>query len=320
MLRGTMQLFYRDGNKIVPRVISNGTTSLLSERYDRGNRTSPNYEQKYFYNNTSVQLHDSGDYKGKGIENNHRLFEEQLLELEEERTSLFGKKLGVESDADPLSTIGRNSHGKSDLNWEERLDEMNMNRESLYDFTQEEKDSWVDVTEKSNTHSASLMEAIKKAREERNSHESERKHKSHDETINRLDVSRNKSGDDDIETRVNNTHFTHLSPSGDKIAMVDVGTKDITKRVARAQSVVIFPPEVMEAFGLKGYEEQNKGNLYKDELIGPKGPIFATAQLAGIMGAKRTSDLIPLCHPLTLDNVCVDIKLGKVSYLILSMI
>lgn len=97
--------------------------------------------------------------------------------------------------------------------------------------------------------------------------------------------------------------FTHLSADGADIAMVDVGHKDVTHRVARAQSRVVFPPEVMSAFEVVG-----------GELIGPKGPIFTTAKLAGIMAAKRTSDLIPLCHPLPLDKVHVEIHLeGNVA-------
>ena len=97
--------------------------------------------------------------------------------------------------------------------------------------------------------------------------------------------------------------ITHLSEDGADIAMVDVGHKDVTRRVARAQSRVVFPPEVMAAFEVVG-----------GELIGPKGPIFTTAKLAGIMAAKRTSDLIPLCHPLPLDKVHVEIRLeGNVA-------
>eukprot|EP00978_Attheya_sp_CCMP212_P002215 scaffold4523_cov50-Attheya_sp.AAC.5 len=102
-----------------------------------------------------------------------------------------------------------------------------------------------------------------------------------------------------------NQPFTHVSASGNSISMVNVGHKVASQRMARARTKVIFPPEVMDAFSISSNN---------NEMVGPKGPIFATAQLAGIMGAKRTSDLIPLCHPLPLDKVHVEIRLeGNVA-------
>lgn len=93
------------------------------------------------------------------------------------------------------------------------------------------------------------------------------------------------------------THgLTHVSLDGQSVSMVDVGDKAVTKRTATAISKVLFPPEIMDAF-----------EMSSNDLIGPKGPIFATAKIAGIMAAKRCSDLIPLCHPLPLDNVHIDI-------------
>ena len=75
--------------------------------------------------------------------------------------------------------------------------------------------------------------------------------------------------------------------------------------MAKARTHVIFPPEVVEAFS--SHDGTN-------EMVGPKGPIFATAKTAGIMAAKRTSDLIPLCHPLPLDKVNIEIQFdGKES-------
>lgn len=69
--------------------------------------------------------------------------------------------------------------------------------------------------------------------------------------------------------------FTHVSPDGQSVSMVDIGAKVATKRVAVAQSRVVFPPEVVEAL------KQSNGDL-----LGPKGPVFATAKLAGVMAAK----------------------------------
>ena len=71
--------------------------------------------------------------------------------------------------------------------------------------------------------------------------------------------------------------------------MVDVSPKDITKRTATAQSIVDVGPEVMAL-------------LENGDIQSKKGPVFHTAIIAGTMAAKKTSDLIPFCHPLPLDS------------------
>ena len=83
--------------------------------------------------------------------------------------------------------------------------------------------------------------------------------------------------------------------------MVDVGAKLATRRTAVAETLVVFPDEVLEAFS-------RQQGTNKNELIGPKGPIFSTAILAGIMASKQTSNLIPLCHPLPLEQVNITIE------------
>jgi cyclic pyranopterin phosphate synthase len=90
--------------------------------------------------------------------------------------------------------------------------------------------------------------------------------------------------------------FTHLDAS-DNPSMVDVGEKKVTKRVARARSIVVLDDQIMDL-------------LDGDEISTKKGPVFQTAILAGIMGAKKTSELIPLCHPLGLDNCKIDIQIN----------
>jgi cyclic pyranopterin phosphate synthase len=87
--------------------------------------------------------------------------------------------------------------------------------------------------------------------------------------------------------------LTHFDKRGNA-HMVDVGAKDVTERVAVAKASVI-----MQAATLK---------LIKDKKAA-KGDVLAVAQLAGIMAAKRTSELIPLCHPLQLSNVEVKLSL-----------
>lgn len=88
--------------------------------------------------------------------------------------------------------------------------------------------------------------------------------------------------------------FTHLDAKGNP-TMVDVGAKAITRREARAQAIVTLGKEIM-------------ARLESDELQTKKGPVFQTAILAGIMAAKRTSELIPLCHPLPLEKVGIEVR------------
>lgn len=91
--------------------------------------------------------------------------------------------------------------------------------------------------------------------------------------------------------------FTHLSPNGDP-TMVDVSMKKITQRVAVAFSKVKLNEAIVN-------------QLQQDEIHTKKGPVFQTAILAGIMGSKKTSELIPLCHPIGLDNCTVEIKVNS---------
>lgn len=76
--------------------------------------------------------------------------------------------------------------------------------------------------------------------------------------------------------------------------MVDVSDKKITKRIAIAKAKMFLGEEVIS-------------NFTNDELITKKGPVFQTAIIAGIQGVKKTSELIPMCHPLLINGVDVDI-------------
>ena len=84
------------------------------------------------------------------------------------------------------------------------------------------------------------------------------------------------------------TELTHLNKEG-QAAMVNVGTKLVTRRTARARAVVELPEEVMRL-------------VSKGEVWGTKGPVIHTAIIAGTLGAKKTGELIPLCHPLGLES------------------
>lgn len=87
--------------------------------------------------------------------------------------------------------------------------------------------------------------------------------------------------------------FTHLDESGDA-RMVDVSGKDITVRSATARSVVMVSAEVISLLRGAGV---------------PKGDALAVARIAAITGTKRTPDLIPLCHPIAVHGVDVDIEI-----------
>jgi cyclic pyranopterin monophosphate synthase len=86
--------------------------------------------------------------------------------------------------------------------------------------------------------------------------------------------------------------FTHFNESG-RARMVDVSAKDSTERVATAQAKVFLQPETLEKI-------QN-GKI-------AKGDVLSVAQVAGVMGAKRTPDLIPMCHPILLTSVDISFK------------
>ena len=88
------------------------------------------------------------------------------------------------------------------------------------------------------------------------------------------------------------TRLTHLDSAG-AAAMVDVGDKAATVREARAEGLVLMLPETLALIESGGAK---------------KGDVIAVARIAGIMAAKKTSDLIPLCHPLMLEKIAVDIS------------
>lgn len=89
------------------------------------------------------------------------------------------------------------------------------------------------------------------------------------------------------------TGFTHFNREGDP-HMVDVSAKDVTFRRAVAAGKITMAPETLAMIRDRGHK---------------KGDVVQVAQLAGIMGAKKTADLIPLCHPIGLSHVGVEINL-----------
>jgi cyclic pyranopterin phosphate synthase len=103
---------------------------------------------------------------------------------------------------------------------------------------------------------------------------------------------------------MNDAGFTHLDETG-AAHMVDVGDKQATRRRAVARCTVEMDPATASAIV--------EGNT-------KKGDVLAVARIAGIQAAKRTSDIIPLCHPLLLSKVSVDLSIGTTSVEIESIV
>ncbi len=91
-----------------------------------------------------------------------------------------------------------------------------------------------------------------------------------------------------------NENFSHLGPDG-KAHMVDISEKQDSKRTARARATISMAKETIVAL--------QQGDV-------PKGDVFAVARVAGIQAAKRTGDIIPLCHPLMLSSVKVEFEIS----------
>ena len=193
----------------------------------------------------------------------HSLYLDQMNEINADREAVFGPSdpalesqdisqlVKTYSDIEPMK---RNTEKPPEWDAEEAYTE----REALFQFTSEEKSAWASYssTSKSSRINEQKMLLIKEALAERERIEhAEQMEQSHQAT--------------------QTSQFTHLNSQQDSITMVDVGNKTSTRRIAKARSVVVFPPEVMEAFVMK-----------EKDMVGPKGPIFETARLAGIMGAK----------------------------------
>ncbi len=96
--------------------------------------------------------------------------------------------------------------------------------------------------------------------------------------------------------------FTHLDEKGNP-SMVDVGQKKPTHRIAKARAIISLNTEIL-------------AQLNDGEIKTKKGPVFQTAIIAGMMAAKKTGELIPLCHPIGMDNCQVDIQVKNKEIII----
>ena len=100
-----------------------------------------------------------------------------------------------------------------------------------------------------------------------------------------------------LQTNSTMNQLTHIDEQG-RANMVDVSEKTMSKRTAWARSIVQLPAEILAQI--------SSGDIQTN-----KGPVFQTAIIAGIMAAKKTGELIPLCHPLGLDNCNIDIHVNE---------
>jgi len=91
------------------------------------------------------------------------------------------------------------------------------------------------------------------------------------------------------------SNFSHLNENNNP-KMVNVSDKKITKRTAIAKATMFLGKEIITHFN-------------NDELITKKGPVFQTAIIAGIQGVKKTSEIIPMCHPLLINGVDININI-----------
>jgi cyclic pyranopterin phosphate synthase len=100
--------------------------------------------------------------------------------------------------------------------------------------------------------------------------------------------------------------LSHVN-SDNKAGMVDVGDKAVTHRTARAEARVTVPAEVAGLFNGRDIDSK-------------KGPVFQTAIVAGTMAAKKTSELIPMCHPLAIENCSIDIEFDGKSEVVITCV
>ena len=232
---------------------------------------------------TAVALHKDDDGQSSTTML-HSLYHEQMKEIQNEREEIFGSDDSDESSKRPdlshfswtksssqppppsifTTTFPGNSSVPQFLPPGWNAEEAYLERESLFAFTEDEQHAW-------NNRGAGNAQTVA----------------AHNRMLHELIRAPPMNHDDDTIPEANSASpsssplFSHLTPRGE-VSMVDVGHKASTRRVALARSVVVFPPEILSAFQVSN-SSSSEG---KSEIIGPKGPIFETAKIAGILGAK----------------------------------
>lgn len=250
-----------------------------------------NIKHRCIMSSTAVTLHNDHDEK-ISTAMLHSLYHEQMKEIQNEREAVFGSDVSDESSNSPdlsqtaksyfqsiesssqpplpsssscttTTSLPGNSSAPQFLPPGWNAEEAYAERESLFAFTEEEQHAW-------NNRGVGNSQTVA-AHNNRMLHQLSREPQMNQENDTETEANDDSSPSSPL--------FSHLTPRGDGVTMVDVGHKASTRRVALARSVVIFPPEVLSALQLSHSEG-------KSEMIGPKGPIFETAKIAGILGAK----------------------------------
>lgn len=96
--------------------------------------------------------------------------------------------------------------------------------------------------------------------------------------------------------------FTHINTATNTPTMVNINNKNITIRIAHVRCFIILPNSVMSSL-----------ISLNNDMLSKKGPIFTTAIISGIMAAKKTSELIPFCHPINIEDCKIKIKFDKIK-------
>jgi len=178
-----------------------------------------------------------------------------------------------------------------------QIQEMNEERETLFNFSEEEYSSWSEEGKKpiivSEEEPVTIPDVPQSSIWEEMS-------KSTQTTPTPSLSSLTPPPSSTTQSQIPNPQpFTHLNPTTNQIRMVPITHKKHTIRVASATTTVHFPPQVSALLKL------SENNLY--DATTPKGPIFSSAQIAGIMAVKNTANLLPLCHPLLPTAIDIDI-------------
>jgi hypothetical protein len=179
----------------------------------------------------------------------------------------------------PLTSGGKAPPSAQELHrlYQEQMMDLKSERELLFGFTPDEHEAWTNAG--NHTHDQSFLEEIDLVRGTDNLGAQSGEEMNEDATLFAKTEITHQNGRMSSHPTAS-TGLSHLSEDGQSIQMVNVADKQATQRVAVAQARVVFPPEVAAAFRSGGYVRGT------NELVGPKGPIFQCAKLAGIMAAK----------------------------------
>jgi MoaC family len=221
----------------------------------------------------------------------HAFFRQQMMELQNEQESLMTVSDTTENSPSPTTSsqyvtpasISENTLQKDSSNssndesiFEAQMADLKAERESLFGFTDQDRQAWSHAGSRHH-HSDTFMQEVEAARQAQLA----------------MEIAQDTASLDDFTTGTTSSStesmaspFSHLSQDATHVHMVDVGNKVATRRTAIAQSTVILPSAVVEALQPNSKPANGGKPSLVQEVVGPKGPIFETARIAGIMAAK----------------------------------